>query len=98
MNIRSYAQDGNVVYPVAWQRPPLWQPGPWKWWFAWRPVRVEGRLVWLRWIARRQSWRAFPACDPLGEFHPWRIEYAHHPFGEERDRHDRPSAAMARQT
>lgn len=23
-----------------------------KWWFAWRPVRVKGKLVWLRWIKR----------------------------------------------
>ncbi len=30
---------------------------PWRWWFAWRPVRLsdEGRWVWLKRVWRRQE-------------------------------------------
>lgn len=28
------------------------EDGPYKWWFAWRPVFVYDDLVWLRWIYR----------------------------------------------
>lgn len=27
--------------------------GPWKEWFAWRPVKVKGKRVWLKKVVRR---------------------------------------------
>jgi hypothetical protein len=36
---------------------------PWHWWYAWRPVRsIDGRLLWLRTIKRRQFY--FPVGLP----------------------------------
>jgi hypothetical protein len=29
------------------------EPSPWKPWFAWRPVTIHGKWVWLRKIYRR---------------------------------------------
>jgi hypothetical protein len=39
---------------MTWGSNPEADP-PWGWhtWFAWRPVRVEGRWTWLRLIQRR---------------------------------------------
>jgi len=74
--MRENARAQKVVKLSAWRRRPLWQPEPWRWWFAWRPVRVDGTLVWLRWIARRKVRRTYPSRDLLGEFHPWQVEHA----------------------
>lgn len=40
----------------------------WRRWFAWRPVKIDGRRVWLRTIERRrvtiaETWVAFSAPD-----------------------------------
>jgi hypothetical protein len=68
MAVRPYIRDGNAAYPLAWRRP-QWRLEPWRWWFAWWPVRVDGRLVWLRRIARCRSWHIDPTYDLLSEFH-----------------------------
>ena len=28
----------------------------WYRWFAWYPVRIDGRMVWLRWLERRDAY------------------------------------------
>jgi hypothetical protein len=93
MAVRPYIRDGNVVYPLAWRRP-QWRPEPWRWWFAWWPVRVDGRLVWLRRIAWRRSWHTDPIYDLLGDFRPWRIEYAPR-LEEQEGGHERTRRARA---
>lgn len=82
MSSDARARRSNVVKLSAWRRRPYWQPEPWRWWFAWRPVRVDGTLVWLRWVAWRKVRRTYPSRDLLGEFHPWQIEYALRPSQE----------------
>jgi len=30
---------------------------PWKKWFAWRPVRIDGKLQWMKYVYRQEnSW------------------------------------------
>lgn len=36
----------------------------WHAWFAWRPVKIAGKWVWLETIERRSVWIA---CHPCGE-------------------------------
>jgi len=31
--------------------------GPWKTWFAWYPLMINGRSVWLRTVERRYQYR-----------------------------------------
>jgi hypothetical protein len=33
--------------PMRHKMPETWRP-----WFAWRPVRIDGRHVWGRWVER----------------------------------------------
>jgi hypothetical protein len=99
MDKRPYSGSGNVLYPYAWRKPLLWQPEPWRWWFAWRPVRVGSGLVWLRWIARRRSWRTYPDYDRFGSVTPSKIEFALHPFVDETglgERSNQPPPRQAR--
>lgn len=35
------------------EEPPHWRD--WRPWFAWHPIYVDGFLVWLEWIERRQA-------------------------------------------
>jgi hypothetical protein len=35
----------------------------WQRWFAWHPVRVDGRLVWLRYVERFRVAHAVPDFD-----------------------------------
>ncbi len=78
MGGRPYIRQGKVLYPAAWRTQPKWEGGPWRWWFAWRPVRVDGRLVWLQWIARRRTTRTYPDYDRFGPIYPWHMEYSVH--------------------
>lgn len=41
-------------------------------WFAWKPVRVRGRWVWLRWVRRRMDWMR--SNEDL-HAHPFRLAY-----------------------
>lgn len=40
--------DGNV-----WRKT---QIEPWTKWFAWRPVKIQGRRVWFKTVYRRAIW------------------------------------------
>ena len=39
---------------------------PWKKWFAWHPVKVNGKRVWMKTIYRRYNW-AKSTDFPFGE-------------------------------
>ena len=38
---------------------------PWRDWYAWRPIRIEGNLVWCESVQRR---RVHYDCPLFGEF------------------------------
>lgn len=38
----------------------------WLRWFAWRPVIISGKIVWLKWVYRKQTPRYDPG--PLGAY------------------------------
>lgn len=42
----------------------------WHPWFAWHPIRVDGEIVWLEWVWRRDicSDAAAWACAPIWEY------------------------------
>ena len=42
---------------------------PWAKWFAWRPVKVQGKRIWLKTIYRRQIWHF--GGDPDGKWASW---------------------------
>ena len=45
--------DGSVTSGNIWRKIEV---GPWEKFFAYRPVRVHGKLVWLRTVYRRATW------------------------------------------
>lgn len=49
--------------------------GPFKPWFAWRPVilGLHGRVVWLRWVRRRVVTAV--GVSETGPYKTWRLEY-----------------------
>ena len=46
----------------------------WEEWFAWHPVMIEDKWVWLKTIERREEW-TFPDCyHPCGK-RIWEYQY-----------------------
>lgn len=37
---------------MRWKQKPIPEPSPWRKWFAWYPVEIDGENVWLEWIER----------------------------------------------
>ena len=42
---------------------------PWERWFAWRPVKIHGRRVWLKTVYRRTTLKYIDTAER------WHVEY-----------------------
>jgi len=36
---------------------------PWTRWFAWYPVRVNGNIIWLKFVYRKEKRHTYVNCD-----------------------------------
>jgi hypothetical protein len=56
-NIWAYTRWGALCQSVTFRHGRR-RNDPYRWWFAWRPVRTsEGRTAWLRWLQRKDYGR-----------------------------------------
>lgn len=47
--------------------PDFWKdPSPWKDWYAWYPVKIKGKWVWLKTVYRKYNW-AKSTSFPFGD-------------------------------
>jgi hypothetical protein len=51
---------------IIMYNPILQHPHPWTKWFAWYPVKVNGKHAWLKTVYRRYNW-AKSSLQPFGE-------------------------------
>lgn len=52
-------RHGRYGYTAPKENP----PNPWKKWFAWRPVKIKNKIVWLKIVYRREIPKTYSTYD-----------------------------------